>query len=315
MADTFMRTPFVSRDQPDADGVRAEVMVQTGVAMVASVDSNGKNAKVELMADNQKYTVKTWMTPGNKAFDILDDAYKNNKPINVRVEQRRLKRNRDTKEPILRSTPIRELLVDPTTHKQTNDLARRNAVKTLVGVAPVDGDMEFTGEEVTLPSEDPQEGSRAGVMSSNPVTSTPPAGYHSDGYEAQPWKGTNNDGTVNAGAYGVGAAAGFYFLALEQNAKIGDALAKTLASKLMVVCDYMQKKVYDGRQEYAERNAASHLRAREVVTEVIKSRLQVTDEVLGSSESLGEWLKKVLAASEEIYQWAYEDYGKSIANR
>jgi hypothetical protein len=311
MSDLFIPAPFISHDGGDDAGVRAEVLVQKGVGVVTEIDtSKEKTAKIKVNADNLKFQIAGWLNTDTEAFKFVQKKYESQEPLSVRFEQKRLKNDTDSKEPISRSTPINELLADPTTGKHTMDLARRHAIKLLVAVGEPDGEPSYKSQQLTNPAEDPVFGGVKSALDIDVQTSKPAATprYSPEIFEAHPWNSINPNGNVNPGAYAVGAFTEFYFIMKKRlPADYDKTKICSIASNLLIACDWVQKKIYDGSLKAADRNIASYQRIREIMKNVIEQNDENPND-----ENTREWLKNVMNDTLQIYKWAYADYERTI---
>jgi len=131
---------FVSHDREDAQGIRAEVHVNTIKGKVKSIDdSNPKSAKAMFTVEWLKFPVGGWLIKEEEAYKILQDAYAKGEEVEVRIESKR-KKNID------RSLPISEL-------RSTAEEAQKNTTSVVVAVNGT-----YTSEALTHPSEDPATG-------------------------------------------------------------------------------------------------------------------------------------------------------------
>jgi hypothetical protein len=327
MTELFIGKPFVSHDGGPADdpnGFRAEVMVQKGIANIVSIEKrqskdHGGTAKVTVHGENlnPKYNggnIGGWLNTDTEAFKIVEEQYKKGEPIELRFEQQRLAKDADTDEVISRETPMAELLQDPTSHKNTSDQARRHVKKLLVGVAVPGGQMAFSQDQ-TSPAEDPSgPGSVASARDRQP--SAPAAmpsqpRYAPETAESQPWKAYNPDGSLNPGSYGVHASLEFYFVISDQPCETNDKQKTFLVNKLLNICDNLQLSWYEDKMDHADRNLASYLRARDIVKHVVEHDYPLSADALNTN-GIKEWIASVADKSAEIYQWAYEDYRRSL---
>lgn len=138
--------PFVSYDGADANGVRAEVLVHTGVGEIAAIRTSdtgkGKTADVHLRVPGLKHAVHGWVSRDEPIFALLEEAKERGEAIEFRIEFQR-------KPKIDRSVPITEL-------RKSLDVARESVSALLVGAKPASStsDMSLSSEAVTNPAED-----------------------------------------------------------------------------------------------------------------------------------------------------------------
>lgn len=237
---------FLSYDGIDKNGIRAEVMVQTGTGRIKNITGRGKelpdgsyrNVEVEFDPDNPKLHLKVYAlldTTAKELWDYVQEAHLSKKDISYRIESQR-RRNVD-----------RKLKFEDLKHSE-------QVVRVLAGI-----DNVFSHEAKTSPTEDPDSeapsalnsgNGNMGMNSSNILGQLAnarkqglpeniidalsalalaqgvepklvmSAGYdqqqntrsaavssNSRAVEEKPWNFTNTDGRINAGSYAVAHAA------------------------------------------------------------------------------------------------------------
>lgn len=238
---------FLSYDGVDKNGIRAEVMVQTGTGRIKNIVGRGKespdgtfrNVEVEFDPDNPKLQHKVYAlldTTATELWNYIQEAHLAKKDISYRIESQR------------RRTVDRTLKFEDLKHSE-------QVVRILAGIDGI-----FSHEAKTSPAEDPDQDapsalnnipvsnsapistgdimktlatarvqglpesiidalSALAIAQGNDLKSVMSAGYeqadnsrrvvasNSRAVEEKPWNATNTDGRINAGSYAVAHAA------------------------------------------------------------------------------------------------------------
>lgn len=334
---SFAARPFISHDGGDADGVRAEVEVQTGTAPIMELDNKGRTAQLRFQPDNLKYPISGWINTNSEAFRIAEAQYKAGLPIDFRIEKQRLPFDKETKQPISRKTTMKELIADPATGKNSNDLSKRRIKRLLVGVAVPGEQMHFVQAQ-TSPKEDAiakggvtgasaldltdeqlaELERRSAANAAGPAT-VAAAGPQSD-VESPEWSQTNADGKANPGARSVRLVADLY-LALrrgipeldptdadEHTAERNRKLLGKMLSSLVNGADKMQVDVYNDVLRKPDRNLASWGTAIGLLKESLADNPFPAGKLSDGSklgQVIPQWLHDVNAYALDIWRTSY----------
>lgn len=133
---------FLSHDGQDKNGVRAEVMVQTGTGKIKNITNRGKasddgsyrNVEVEFTPDNPKLQHKVYAlldTTATELWNYIQEAHSANKDISYRIESQR------------RRAVARDIKFEDLKHSE-------QVVRVLAAI-----DNIFSHEAKTTPTEDP----------------------------------------------------------------------------------------------------------------------------------------------------------------
>lgn len=159
----YSNRPFTSHDGEDASGVRAEVLVTTGVGLVneITVGGQGQSANIKVSVDSLKHKLSGWIKTDDPVFALLEEAKESGELISFRIESQR-------KAKVDRSTPLAEL-------RKNMEVAKDNTTLIFAGAKKASSSepILLTSEAVTSPSEDPQPGGR--IPASTPRPSAPAA--------------------------------------------------------------------------------------------------------------------------------------------
>lgn len=277
---------FVSHDQADENGVRAEVYVQKGTGAIKRItpSENGKVAQIQISTEGLKYPQSAWIQTDTPQYKAIQEAYDTKSTIEYRIESQRLPKNKDTKEPILRDTPISELRVNTET-------AIASTKSILAGV-----NGELTDERLTHPKEDPAGSGRrpaedpdvvqARNAANNPASAPQQNHGGNQGHsnnrnnfrggfnaneESPPYKEFNEDSekSLNIGSYKIQAVMGAELFVRKQIHEGADEnLIVRYASILLSIADKIQAYI---TRKPANRMASSHTRARSLVYDIVES--------------------------------------------
>lgn len=162
-----MAEPFVSKDGPDDNGVRAEVYVQTGTGIVKELKENGNNVQVMMGVEGLKHPVGGWTSKTEAIYPLLVAAHESGREVSYRIESQRKRKNSNG--PIPRDVPIAEL-------RKTMDIAKENCMNIFAGI-----DGTLSAEAVTNPAEDPASGGRIRAVDAPAAANAPATGGVSGG--------------------------------------------------------------------------------------------------------------------------------------
>lgn len=312
-----MERPFISYDGVDNNGIRAEVKVTKGEAVVVGREEKTSMITYQFLAN--KLTKKfhgSVQKSDTKMVEILDKAYKEDSVVYIRKESVRHKE-------INRSIPASEI---------SNDKfhARIAAVKD------ENGELIFAsnGMALTDPAEDKPTGAVSareqsaetrGLGSNNASDSS--ISKFSNSIEMPPYFTSNKDGATNPGSFSVQASASVYYFVAEQlkNADIEadrDSIV-AVADDILLGADMLQLVAYkktdrEDRLDSADRSLNSHTRARHLIFEEIKLNHPITSDSVEESKSRGEknssWMRGVLSDAKVVYFWAMglDSEGKAL---
>ena len=320
---TYMERPFISYDAPDNDGVREEIKVTKGTAVVDNRQESAKMVKYHFIADNLK---KHNGFPASISKDdkeiirILDESLENGTPVYVRKET-----VRDRKKHTDRSVPIEDI-------KDNEKFARVAAVKD------ENGEYIFASNNMALtnPKEDPVTGPKSAldmdipdeIPVNNAKQSFPSRNTHA--VELPAWEKENRDGATNPGSFVTQANVSAYFFAVEKLKAAGlstdheDVLP--VAEEILRAADILQLLVYkktEGREDVldsADRSINSHSRARHIIFEMINNLHPITEDAVEAIKSKEKatvptpWMKEIISASKVIFFWSngYDENGVSF---
>lgn len=310
----FMDKPFVSHDGKDQDGVRAEVIVRKGAAIVDQKSEMDKMIKYHFSADNlQKYN--GFSASASKAdvkiVKILESALESGDPIRVRTES-----VRNEKKVSDRTIPMK-------------DVGNGDRFSRVAAVMDEDGNWIYSenGMALTNPAEDPNVHKSALDMDPSELSNAKvsnggePRRFHP--IESSPWSDTNVDGAPNPGGPSAQAAVSVYFFAMEnmENKSDNETIRK-VADEILLGADMLQVGIYkmserEEKIEDAERSLNSHTRSRHIIFELIKNLHAIDDEAIKSIEEKPKanapsaWMKEILTESKKIFFWSmgYDEKG------
>lgn len=199
---------FLSYDGIDKNGVRAEVMVQTGTGRIKNISGRGKenpdgsyrNVEVEFDPDNPKLQHKVYAlldTTAKELWDYVQEAHLAKKDISYRIESQR-RRNVD-----------RALKFEDLKHSE-------QVVRVLASV-----DTVFSHEALTSPAEDPDSGAPSAL---NNAASTTPVSAVGSGDAMQALSAARSQGLPDSIVDSLAA------LALAQGYPASEVLAAGFAS-------------------------------------------------------------------------------------
>lgn len=205
----FIQSPFIARDGRDPSGVRAEVKVFTGKAIVSDI-TRPKNKKSTMRSygfsiETSDYPTKGWLDTekDEEIANILEKAYEDDTHVYFRIEAQR-KNNVD------RSLSFADITKD-------KDDSFKNTFRYVVAVRVGDeGDWVVGSHMVTSFTEDPSIGGtyRATAEDVGGTSSHEGSGHSGDSGDrgantsqrsrgAMPWAVRQADGSINPNSYAV----------------------------------------------------------------------------------------------------------------
>ncbi len=304
---TFLDRPFVSYDGVDGNGVRAEVVVRTGCAVISDSreSDSGKSRFFEFTARSAQYTEGGW-TSDPDVIQVAEQSMADGVPLYLRIEQQR-------KKGVPRDTPMVALRADMSS-------AKKSTFRALVAVRR-EGDDKFTVDRktaVTDPREDDKFDTNKDFRASEqnladtPAPSVvqygnsgrPPSG---EGMESSPWATFTPDGAVRPVSYASIVPVTVLSFVMELEADQGIGVDQRMAVKvthiLVEVMNRLQVAVFDGTRTTPDMSAASHARARAVVFMVVRNNLCGIP-VPVRPEDLSDWATKVYEKSLGLWRWS-----------
>lgn len=312
---TFIGRPITSRDGADDSGVRAEVLVQKGLATIEKKEEKKSKDQVRFVfiSENLKdYGIGAWVNRAQdqEIYDLLSEAYDEETPIYIRTEKRR-------KASVDRKTPIADIIKED---KASEKVVSRT-VNIVAGVkTEEDAEWIESSEAITLTSEDGSTGSvKATPSNTIRVKQTNPFDAN---VEAPPYKTTNPDGSVNPGSSSVAAVMNTYNfvyeytrkpennVALPENEKEAQKLLIDVTKKVLTTVNKAQIKIYDGKMTRPNMSAGSHVRARALVFHTIENVNKLSQEHLDDKEALTTYLDEVLERVVRMWNWGITTVGK-----
>lgn len=295
----YSSKPFVSHDGPDENGVRAEVRVGFAFGIVDTLkpSEKGKSVRVEIPVANTKYATSGWARADGAVHKMLERSKEEQIPIEVRVESIR-KANID------RQRPIAEVV---------EENAQKNIFKS-IAAARFEGDKEWTiGDAKTRFEEDPKSpgGTSAydhDITELSGNNSSPNSGTNnSRSGSTPPWKLRHANGEINVGSYAVGIPAGLFSFvneyAKDNDLEINGKHARVLARALLKVANDLQVEV-DSTLDAPDLDNQSHVRARAIMFESVRTLAPITEETVASTENLKEWTETLLSKSANLWRWS-----------
>lgn len=297
---TYQGHPFITHDGKDENGVRAEVRVLTGFGHVAEIDESKESAiNVKFKVDNNPHGASGWIPKDNVLVDLVRKAHDTNEPIHFRIETRRRPK-------IDRTTPMAEL-----TPKNDMSAARNNTVKSLAALK-WDDDENWTKSPlaVTALSEDPP-ATGNGIIPAVEGETPPTKQYSSNKYafrERGPAYTYNDNGELNVGSYAAITPLNILSFVLEQDRKnelgLDSSQQAKVAKVLFHAINDVQKVLYDGELDEVLLGTSSHMNARNIVFEVVRSFFPINDDVIADKESLLNWEKDIVEKSSKLWAWS-----------
>lgn len=307
---TFVRRPWINLDQVDANGVRAEVQVVSGIAMITDVKESERAAQFAFKADNNKYEIRGNTPKASKVYEVAKKAYEEGVPLEFRIEKVR-------KKGVDRTIPFDELFA-----KGDMSGARENIFKNLVAVRPVSMDGEPQEEWVlssaikTRFEEDPVDAVNGsaydvsmeeftGGQSNQTVKRSAPK---SKEFESSQFYDRNPDGEINPGSSTVATLINLLTFVQEYNRDhegfLSEEECRSIAVTLLAVTNELQKKIYDGKLDRPHLNFASHTRARAIMFELIRQSYPITPSVARDQDKKKEWGKALIADGLDVWRWS-----------
>ena len=309
---------FFSLDAPDGNGVRADVQVTVGEAMVEEIRAPRGKKMVQVYFvprdTEEQYPISGWVPATGPIIDAIRDADQNNKPIKFRLESVRHKNIDRTW--TVNKKKSNQVSNDPKAPKYVEG---KDRFKRIVGVAPAGTEDWYYDPGIiqTNPKEDADfqnHGGSAFNMSLeelNPNKAKPASTPAYTGYEAPVFRDFNQDGSLNLGGNGVIAALGVLSFVREhlekQEVTLPEEKVFMLATNLIAMVNNIQMNVYHtigGNPPGPMVSAGSHTRIRGAMFTTITYSHPITQEDVESKETLGAWARKVAQATQETVEWA-----------
>lgn len=334
MAETFGKKPWITYDQVDENGVRAEVLVQSGVGIVESLkeSKSGKAYNVRFSVDNNEHGYNGNVSKTEEIAKEIEKAYENKTPIGFRIEKRRkdFRMVNGVKEAIDRSIPMSEL-------SPPRDMAAAadNTYKSLVAVLP-EGSEEWMRSKFmkTRFEEDPVENGPTGgsydvdldtftggqSKGAPGASATPPTIHKERSLEAPPFSDYNNDGSVNLGSVSVGVPLNILFFVSkyckDNGVSLDDDQQKAVAAMILKISNTLQKKIYKEQTDIDLKkpmlSAGSHSRARQIAFELIDLKYPITEE-LTNDQAFKTWGKQIIEEGLNLWLWSLEESSSALA--
>lgn len=301
---TYVGRPVVSHDGTDNQGVRAEVLVTSGLVSVEQKDEKKSRdtVKFSFMADNLKHMVSGWMNKETdpELYDMLNTAYDEEYPIWVRVERKR-------KNGIDRTASIHDL-------SDSMETARENIVN-ITASARLDENDEWlqSSESVTLPEEDSSTGSIKATAKDRVVEKKQSSPWNQ--VEAPPYISRNKDGEINPGSDAVGAVSNTYtfvygYLTGSEDVTLSedDTEARkqimNITNRVLSVANKAQVIIYDGKLDRPDLAKRSHVRARSLVFHAMENTHKLEQEHLDDKDALNQWADDILDLTVKMWKWS-----------
>lgn len=311
---TYSRRPFVSFDKIDEKGVRAEVRVSLGYAVVEKIEPSGKgkSAKISFKAENNPHLVGGWAPVDDPVMEIVNDAFESKEPIHFRIEQRR-KNDVDRTKTMDELAPAGDM-----------KLSHANTFRALVAVKRENDENWVMSPHIyTRFEEDPVDTNHTsaydvdlesftGGKTNNVSTQN---NFSTKGFESAPYVSRNPSGDVNAGSIAVSVPLNMYSFVLdferEHNIEgLTDGQRATLAKVMLIAANELQIGVYSDTENPLEKpdlSLGSHTRARAIVFEVIRTFYPLTTNVAENKESLLEWKNNIVTKGLAMWKWSINE--------
>lgn len=313
---TFSRTPFIGKDGPDANGVRAEVKVITGLGNIHETkkSARGNSVNVLFRVDNTPHNPSGWVPADSPVLELVRRAEASGEPIEFRLENRR-------KDTVDRTLPFS--VISP---PKDMNAAKENIYKSLAAVRfPDDENWTISKVALTRMEEDPVVGGLHSAyahtmdeLNQAKAAQTPAAtgggGSLTQGNspEGKRWLLHNPDGSTNPGADAVGVPVTLYGFVTEwerdhDGVTFTEAQRLELARLLLSIANRAQVAIYADREEKltkADLTLTSHIRARALIFEVIRSISPLTTEVGSDPNVRQEWAKQVFTKVLGMWRWS-----------
>ena len=306
--ETWSSKPFVAFDGGTSEGgAPAECLVTKGVATVEKIDNRGKTAEVFLNVEKLKRPIRGWINTYEKAFTIVENAYKSGGMVQFRHEIQR-------KADVDRSAHIKDLRSDADGNPSI-EAAKYNTKKLFVGFGDVNGELVLTDQHATSPKNDSNgSGDSIPADSPNAITASPSVSTTPSGdMEAKPWVGVNGDGSVNAGSYAITASVDVYFALHKAFLNASEDSVRDSAIEFMKLIDFMQVRIYGGDKGTLKgspnRFYSSHLMGRRIIIELLDGSHDVDIE---DKDKRRAWERSVAESAFSIWEWAIRDYHDTI---
>lgn len=308
---TFSAKPFVSKDGKDANGHRAEVKVVVGFGDVSNIETSsaGKSHKTSFAVANTKYQSSGW-SRDERIMSKVREAQESNTPLHFRIETRR-------KDGIDRETPINEL---------TNLASAKDSIVKSLAAVKLDSDSDWTisQDAVTRLDEDPVTGGLYSAYNDAPEERQAPsraaAAHSAKTVEPAPYIGRLSSGEVNPGGAGLNSLLGFFNYILEFEREEGVAFEKEkrkdIALIMLKLANKLQHDIYQKKLGVepvgVDITHASHVRARALIFEAVRSFAPLHEELGTDEDALKKWQKTVYMTSYAMWEWAIDELDEYI---
>lgn len=304
---TYSSRPFVSKDGVDENGIRAEVRVLNGYGAIENIvkSKRGNSNNVSFAVRNNEYLVSGWSRDVD-VMKLIEEAQENNAPIYFRIETRR-------KDEVDRTLPIEEI-------SKGMENAKKNTIKSIAAVRMNESDeWTISSDAVTRLDEDPKRSTGLySAYDSNPEDLKPApasAPRSFNGREPAPFIARFDTGEVNPGSSALQAIFGFFQWILEEERKgtfeIEKERRKEVARDLLLVANSLQLAIYGKIEKELkggpDLTTGSHIKARALIFESIRSFYPLTTEILNDEISYKKWLKSVRSVSLSVWEWLIQE--------
>lgn len=308
--ETFSKAPFITHDGIDANGVRAEVKVQSGLGKIEEIKKSkaGKARNVIISADNTEHLMNGWVPADDPVFIKIQEAYDNNEPVEFRIETAR-------KRDIDRTTPINDLTVDMST-------AKDNVFKAFAAVKTTEDESWTLSPKMrTRMEEDPVDTAQVDPNSisleefTGGTTANKQEGRSSyepnRSIENPPYMTYNKNGEINPGSYAAAIPINILSFVItycvEKNVDLTEQEKALTAKTIIKLTNGLQNFMYNGELEKPLLDANSHTRARAIVFEVIEAYFPITKDTIKDKNTLKEWHDNVQKKAEGLWNWSINE--------
>lgn len=272
---------FVSLGR-EIDGVRPESKTIIAIGKIAQIEEKGKNnLKVVLKVAGAKYDFAGFMNDNTPVAGLIKQAKEKDTPICVRFEKKR-------KKGIDPSTPIEEITKDAR-------IAKDSIVNIVAGVYNFNTESWIlTDDAVSNPAEDPD---YVGAELST-------ASYSTEGFFSSPSTNAPKLQTTDLD-WKVNHLVSMFAYANEHNFenKLGldVKIVKSIAVNMLKACDKLQMEAKGIEQP--NYNDYSHTKARGMLFSWMRVN-PITPEMITTKGAFGQWIKRFVDESLEIWEWA-----------
>ena len=302
MSNEYINSPFTTHDGTDAQGVRAEVRVSTGFALVSDL-SNPKRrdspmVKFGFSTEDSQYPTQGWVNKetDEEIYTILKNAYDNQEAVGFRIEVQR-KKNVD------RSIPIADI-------SKEMKVAFENTFRYVVAVRTDESEDWVVGSHmVTLFAEDPTNGATKATASDLEKPVPQKSGNEGIPQGSSPYCVLDKDGEVNPNSFALSAAVKMYLYIREtvDNLESGrdDWEGKVFTPEEVDKIFRMAIRVTSNIQKFmtnkpVDMNSYSYRTAEDIVKGVMEHHAPLHDFKDDFDRELKEYFKKVNIFSKKI---------------